>query len=258
MDAAMGTRLIGQGLQLQQDDPCLWNLKRPEAVLAIHKNDIEAGADVLLTNTFGANRASLARYDRGAWVGKIIEIAVRLARQAAGPTRFVIGSMGPSALQNPTAYREQAELLLDAGVDALLLETHSEEGASRCGLPTLRGLTDRPILVSLVETSQLSGPSAHRMVELGASALGSNCQLGMQPMVLMAERMHGWGLDVPLLVKPSASLAGSQPVSPATFAEAVPLLIERGVRLVGGCCGSTEAHVGALRAALDALASLSD
>src|SRR5829696_8699488 len=89
LDAAMGTRLMARGLDLAHDDPCLWNLDRPDEVLDIHRRDLRAGSDAVLTNTFGANRLSLRRLGRSDQVAAINHRAVELARQAAGPDRLV-------------------------------------------------------------------------------------------------------------------------------------------------------------------------
>jgi methionine synthase I (cobalamin-dependent) len=245
----MGTRLIARGLDLSREDPALGNLSHPREVWDIHRRDVEAGADGVLTNTFGANAPNLARYGQGHQVASVIRTAVTLAREAGG--RLVIGSIGPSAVHQPEAYREQAGLLAAAGVDALILETHSHEEALD-GLGRLRGFTGVPILVSLVDDRPLDVDTALRMNQWGASALGWNCLVGMEPMLRMAESLGRAGFGIPLIVKPSAGLPGKPPATPESFAEAVPALLELGVRLFGGCCGTTEAHVAAVRAALDA------
>src|SRR5215207_7751714 len=111
LDAAMGTRLIARGLDLSGDDPALWNLSHPEVVRELHTRDVAAGSDAVVTNTFGANRHWLARYGRAEEVAAINRRAVGLAREAAGPGRFVLGSIGPTTSEAPGAAREQAEAL---------------------------------------------------------------------------------------------------------------------------------------------------
>ena len=250
LDAAMGTRLIAQGLDLEHDDPALWNLTQPETVAAIHERDVAAGSDAILTNTFGANRAWLARF---ACAGRVVEInrrAVALARQAAGRGRFVLGCLGPSAAPQPEAYIEQAMALAEAGVDALLFETHRVEQAE-VALHAVRARSELPLLISLAAWPDETERTARRLVDLGASALGCNCQAGMGPMLEMARRLAGVAA-VPLITKPNAGLPDEPRASPESFAQAVPALLDLGVRLIGGCCGTTEAHVAALRAPLDA------
>jgi 5-methyltetrahydrofolate--homocysteine methyltransferase len=248
LDAAMGTRLIARGLDLRSDDPSLWNLSRPKAVTAVHRRDVEAGSDALLTNTFGANRCWLARLGSAPGVELINRRAVALARQAAGPDRLVIGGIGPTATEHPGASREQAEVLADAEVDALLLETHRADQAGRALRELGPGIA-LPVLVSLIVWPEPLADTVQRLADLGAAALGGNCQFGMEPALRMAEELRRV-TDLPLLVKPSAGRPGEPPADPESFAAAVPRLLSLGVKLIGGCCGTTETHVAALRAAL--------
>lgn len=246
----MGTRLLDRGLDLRIEDPAHWNLTRPGCVSAIHERDIAAGADAVLTNTFGANRCWLARYRFLAGIEEINRAAVALARQAAGHARYVIGCMGPTAAAEPAAAIEQAEALLAAGVDALLLETCLAPRALAL-MEALRGLDGVPRLVSLSQWPEPLADTARSLVDLGAMALGGNCQPGMGRFLALAAELHRV-IDVPLLVKPNAGLPGQAQADPASFAACVPALLARGVRLLGGCCGTTEAHVAALRGALPA------
>lgn len=250
LDAALGARLIALGLDPSRDDPALWTIDRPDAVLDLHVRDVLAGSDALLTNTFGANRHWLARFGRAADSAAINRRATALAREAAGPGRFVIGSIGPTACDDPDALVRQVEALADSGVDALLFETHRGEQAERALGIVGQGVSGTlPRLVSLVEWPG-SGPAglARRLEDLGACVLGVNCVSGMGPALKAVRAIAGltW---LPLLVKPSAGLPGGPKASPASFAAAVPALLACGVRLIGGCCGTTEEHVAALRAA---------
>jgi methionine synthase I (cobalamin-dependent) len=244
LDAGLGTRLIAQGLDLARDDPVFWNLARFDAVLALHRRDRAAGADGVVTNTFGANRAWLARWGRQRDVGPINRRAAQLAREAVGPSGLVVGSVGPTAASDPDAVREQAAALTDAGVDALLCETHRYDQAT-ASLRALHGHAPVPILVSLVAWPEPVRDAARRLADLGAAVLGVNCQLGMAAALAAIETLSG-ATELPLLAKPGIGTPGD---APAVFAAAVPRLRARGVRLVGGCCGTTEAHVAALHAA---------
>jgi 5-methyltetrahydrofolate--homocysteine methyltransferase len=244
LDAAMGTRLIARGLDLAGDDPCHWNLEHPEDVLDIHRRDILAGSDAILTNTFGANRLTLRRLGRSGEVAAINQRAVELARRAAGPGRYVLGSVGPQAAADADATGEQVLALAEAGVDALFLETHQAHEA-RVRLHHLRGIVTLPILASIWVEGDITGWGP----EEGVSAVGTNC-LDLEATLRFIERL-GRGAAVPLIAKPSAGRPDGPPASPESFAAAVPRLLALGVRLFGGCCGTTEAHVAALRAALD-------
>jgi len=240
----MGTRLISQGLELERDDPCLWNLSHPDAVREIHSNDITSGAEGVLTNTFGANRVWLGRFGREDEVGKINRTAVLLAREAAGPARFVLGSVGPTASEQPDAYREQAGFLVEAGADALVLETHRADQAF-VALRALRHDVPVPLLVSLYVWPDSPEESLRRLEESGADALGANCEVGMERAVGTADALRS-RTSLPLYVKPSRDPALTLADDIAAFARAVPSLLRSGPVLIGGCCGTTEAHVAAL------------
>ena len=246
LDAAMGTRLVALGLDLSRDDPAFWNLSRPDAVSSIHSLDVAAGADVLLTNTFGANRLWLAAFGRDHETLSINRRACSLARAAAGPNRHVLGSIGPSAAEDPSACREQADLLAELGVDAVLFETHTFDRAVR-SLRATGPDSQIPRLVSLVSWPDPIGDAAARLEDLGAAVLGVNCERGMARSVETARRL-AQVTSLPLFVKPSAGLPGEPLDCPETFRAAIPAIVSLGVRLIGGCCGTTDAHVAAIRA----------
>jgi methionine synthase I (cobalamin-dependent) len=269
LDAAMGTRLIARGLDLSRDDPSLWCLDRPDEVLDIHRRDVAAGSDAILTNTFGANRQTLGRLGRGDDAAAINRRAVEIAREAAGPHRLVLGSIGPQAIYGPVGYSEQLLALCEAGVDALLLETFRSIDAKHVlgGLVGLAALIRVPILLSLTPPSRLIAKRSPRPDPFanskhlasyrqyyswgraqGIEAFGCNCA-SLRGSLRYLERLEN--VTVPLLAKPSAGLPGGPMTNPEEFAEAVPRFLSAGVRLLGGCCGTTEAHIVAMRAALD-------
>ncbi len=250
----MGTRLIARGLVIGEDDSSLWNLSHPEFVLAIHESDIAAGADVLLTNTFGANASWLARFGRAGDVAAINRRAAGLARDAAGPDRFVLGSIGPTAGWSEQSYCSQAETLAEAGVDALFLETHTPDEAL-AGLAQLRPRFSLPIFVGLITT--VSDHEARTLIDRGADALGLNCchpaevRAWVEGLALNSPERGDSCSMIPLLSEPYASDPEGREIPPDEFAATIPGLLLRGVRLFGGCCGATEAHVAAMRSALD-------
>jgi len=251
LDSAMGTRLVARGLELQVDDPAFWNLTHPGQVLEQHRRDVSSGSDAVLTNTFGANRYWLAKLGRPGAVESINRRAVELARRAAGPGRFVLGDLGPTTARLAGAAAEQAAILVDAGVDALCFETfRAAELESVLLEVNARPAAPIPILVSLWEWPEPPDWIARRVIELGASVIGMNCQAGIEAAVAFARRMNGVAA-CPLLVKPGAGDAGRPDASPAAFAAAVPRLLQHNVRLLGGCCGTTELHVAAIRAAVE-------
>jgi 5-methyltetrahydrofolate--homocysteine methyltransferase len=243
LDAAMGTRLIAIGLDLAIEDPSAWVLDHPETILQIHRRDVAAGSDAVLTNTFGANRAWLDRYGLADRAPEINREAARLARIAAGPDRLVLGSIGPTSSGDRDALREQADALIEGGVDALILETYRlDQALAVCD--HLSSLSDLPLLASLYvwpDRNDRTAQAARSLVEAGASVVGINCVLGMGRPLALARQLRD-SCDLPLLVKPSPGKA-----SPEEFARAVPRLLALGVRLIGGCCGSDEIHIAAMK-----------
>jgi methionine synthase I (cobalamin-dependent) len=261
LDAGMGTRLIARGLQIAHDDPVLWNLSQPGAVLNCHTDDVHAGADAVYTNTFGAHRSRVAaRKDLGRF-DEVHKRAVELARRAAGPDRFVIGCLGPrdrssgesASSQAAVGYAEEAAILSECGVDALVLETH-EGGPALGALGILRQHSRLPVFVSLHDwpTGNSRRALAKALAQAGADAIGCNCVTDLERLVRLVHDLHD-AVDLPLLVKPAGSNPRTnQSVAPADFARYVPDLVRQSVRLFGGCCGSTSEHIAALRRALGA------
>ena len=245
LDAAHGTRLLARGLDPATDDAALWNLDRPADVRDLHARDVAAGADALLTNTFGAHRTRLRALGRAHQLEAVNRAAVSLARAAAGRDRFVLGDLGPIVGADLV---EQAAILVDAGIDALLIETHTAETA----LTALDGLAPlgAAIVVSLHAWPSDPSALAARLADRGAVALGVNCvPLGtVEPLLArLAE-----AVDLPLFAKPSAGLPGAEADPPEAFAAAARRWPALGARLVGGCCGTDARHVDALRDAVDA------
>ena len=247
LDAAMGTRLLELGLDLAIDSPCLWSLTRPDAVAAVHRRDVAAGAEAVFTNTFGANESFLAHFARGRDAAEVNRAAVRIAREVAGPDRFVIGSIGPTVV-DAAAINAQADLLLAGGVDALVLETFRFDQAIEA-LGWL-GRPGRPVLVGLFEWPEPIADHARRLLDAGATTLGANCfdDLGSARRFLAATAAIG---DPCCWLKPSTGLPANPTLSPADFAALAGRLAETGTGLLGGCCGTTELHLAAIRSAWD-------
>jgi 5-methyltetrahydrofolate--homocysteine methyltransferase len=251
LDAGMGTRLIELGLNVRDDDPSLWTLTHAPDILAIHRRDLAAGAVAILTNTFGANRCWMSRFGREAEVETINRRAVELARLSVRAGHWVIGDIGPTAAAQTGAAAEQAAILVDGGVDALILETYLAEPAAHVFSELRAAMPDAPpILVSLREWP--SGRSdleraARRLLDLGASVLGINCQPDIDSAVAFAEKISRI-VSCPLLVKPGVYPCGATGCDPTDFGAAVPALLASNVRLLGGCCGTTDRHVAALAA----------
>lgn len=272
-DGAMGTQLQQAGLP---PGGCgeAWNLDAPEKVLAIQRAYVDAGSDCLLTNTFGASRIMLDRHDEGARTRDINRAAVEIARRAFGGRHgFVLGDIGPfGGLMEPYgdipvalvegAFGEQAEALVRAGVDAIIIETQTSleelgvaiEEARAAGAPCIIGSMafDRMREGDEVRTMMGTSPeqAAEFMAEAGCHVLGLNCGSGVD-MRIAAEtaRRYRSVSSLPIMAQPNAGLPVLENMkvvykeTPEDMAAGVPALLAADVRIVGGCCGSTPAHI---------------
>jgi 5-methyltetrahydrofolate--homocysteine methyltransferase len=270
MDGAMGTELQRAGLP---DGECheLWNLKHPEKVRAIHQAYVDAGAECLLTNTFQANRPALARHGEDARIAELQESACSLARAAAGPGRYVLADVGASFDAGTGEEFPESSLDWAAGrdrhVDALLVETCSSPRAFQA---IQRDRLALPVLLSLTyqrgpggELTSFSGHTpewfARRAREHGVVALGVNCgrDIGMDEIIEILRR-YRQETDLPLFARPNAGTptrngdGWEYPRNPEEMAARLPELLEAGVSIVGGCCGTTPAHLAAFRPLVDA------
>ena len=272
MDGAMGTELQRAGLQPGECGE-LWNLTQPEKVRAIHRAYVDAGAEVLLTNTFQANPAALARHNLEGQLGVICQAAVDLAREAAGPDRCVLADIGPCLNDPDRAGRAALVLpkvvhaLADAGPDGFLIETSTNPDAVARLLKALFSdrLVPPPLLVSFtywhdrenrVRTIDGLTPcqTARGIEPYAVAAIGVNCgrDMGMPQIleVVEAYRDNTWRR---IFVRPNAGTPKQvedhwvYPHSPEYMASWLPELLEAGVSMVGGCCGTTPAHIAAFR-----------
>lgn len=253
LDAAMGTRLLARGLDLGCDDPALWNLTHPDQVFSIHHSDVVAGSDALLTNTFGANRPWLERVGFSRRTAEINRTAVRLAQQAAGPDRMILGSIGPTALRSAKDFREQAESLVEAGAQTIFLETISIRRATLDALRACLATCRLPIIISGFDwpPGAETGQFALELLALGATGLGYNCTPHLEAISDWVTRMRQL-TEAPLVIKPSVR----RPINSGTYPEWTRHLVAmfgtlNGLML-GGCCGSTERDIAAMRHVLDA------
>ncbi len=249
LDAGMGLRLIQNRTLFATDDSSWANVGFPQVVRRFHEEDIAAGSDALLTNTFGGNRPNLdwfnATFQKAYDFKAINRRGVAVAREAAGPIRFVIGSIGPMRIPDARAYQEQGEILEKSGVDALILETHVFEDAE-IGVRSIAQITSIPLIVSLYRWPADAVGAARTLIDLGVSVLGANCGKTTDDVVECLERLAG-RVEVPLLAKPSAG----PDEGPDVFAALVPKLLALGVKMIGGCCGTTAQHIAAMRRSLD-------
>src|SRR5712691_632529 len=285
-DGAMGSLLYARGVTYEQCFDEL-NLTRPELIQSIHSEYISAGAQIIETNTFGANRAKLEAYNLGERVREINRHAAKLAREAreiAGRPVFIAGAVGPSGrpLQAPdeqrlselrTIFREQIEALLIGGVELLILETFSSLPELRQAVLAAREVGGLPIVAQMSFSEDghtLSGQSAARVSavlnDLGVDVMGSNCSVGPAATLDVLQEMIEASVSFGDNKRTGALLFSAQPnaglptrvanrffymATPDYFADYTVRFARAGVRLIGGCCGTTPHHIAAMRKALD-------
>ncbi|MHB1426117.1 MAG: homocysteine S-methyltransferase family protein [Gemmataceae bacterium] len=274
MDGAMGTELRRAAIG---SDECgeLWNLTHPDRVGAIHQAYADAGAEVLLTNTFLANPSHPRDFALEDRLEEITRSAVRLARKTVGRFRFVLGDISPLLEANDGPefpdYKELGRILLSLdGVDGFLFETCSSPRALSAVQYAFQRITEIeiPLLLSLTYLRASSGQlvtfSGHapeifaRHAERhGVAALGVNCgrDIGMDDIIEIIRRYRAV-TDLPLFARPNAGTPTKQgdrwlyPHTPEAMAARLPELLEAGVNMVGGCCGTTPEHIAAFRTAI--------
>jgi methionine synthase I (cobalamin-dependent) len=276
-DGATGSNLFGMGL-MSGDAPELWNVDHPDRIALLHKRFADAGADILLTNTFGGTRYRLKLHKAEERVRELNRAGARIAREvadASGRDVLVAGSMGPtgeileplgplSVADARAAFAEQAAALAEGGADVLWIETLSSreeveaaiEGAQSTGLPVVSTLsfdTNGRTMMSLAP-AELAGIARERHL----AACGSNCGVG--PAELVASILNlSTAADPDMVLVAKANCGIPQYVdgairydgTPELMAEYVRLAIDAGARIVGGCCGTTPEHLAVMRSAMD-------
>jgi homocysteine S-methyltransferase len=268
-DGGMGTLISSAVSRLRCPEEA--NLRAPESVLSLHLGFIRAGAELIETNTFGANRRRLAEHFLEDEVAAINEAAVKVARDArevSGQDVFIAGSIGPlgdpdcSAEERRAVFAEQAELLEGRGVDLFMVETFYDLEELTTAIATVREISALPIVALLTfdeDAHTLGGVSAEHaaatLAQLDVAAIGANHGLGVQAALRAIERM---GTNLPLAVLPNvglASLAGQRVIfphaTPEYFADFAAHARELGARIIGGCCGTTPTEIAAIRHAVD-------
>ncbi|MCS7305192.1 MAG: homocysteine S-methyltransferase family protein [Thermoguttaceae bacterium] len=269
-DGAWGTQLQQLGLPVGQC-PERWNLEHPDRVQQVAQSYVEAGSLIILTNTFGGNRFSLARYGLAEHVRQINQAGVQISLQAAGQQALVFASVGPSgkmlltgdttADQLESVFLEQCEVLAEAGADGLVIETMSDleealiavRAAKTTGLPVVACMVfasgrdkDRTLMGNSPEQA------AEALSQAGADVVGANCGQGIEGFLSICRRLRT-ATDRPIWIKPNAGLPqlvdGQVRYSqtPEHFASYVPALLEAGAAFLGGCCGTTPDFIRAIR-----------
>jgi 5-methyltetrahydrofolate--homocysteine methyltransferase len=275
-DGATGTNLQKAGLKAGLP-PEAWVMEQPEKILALEKAFVEAGADIILTCTFGGTRLRLKDSPYAGRAAEVNRRAVEIARQAvqARPEVLVAGSMGPvGGLLKPygpltleevgAAYLEQAEALTGAGVDLLVIETQFSLEEAKIALEAARQVGDLPVVVSFSYdrgTRTMMGVRPSQVVQtfqpLGVTAIGANCGTTLENMEAIVKEYSATAAGLVIWVKPNAGLPALGDDGEATYnvtseqmGEFAKRYIQAGARIVGGCCGSTPAHVAAIARAV--------
>lgn len=275
LDGAMGTMLMSKGLEAGQA-PERMNFDRPDVVKEVHRAYIEAGSNIILTNTFGANRFRLQRHGLDDRVREINLAAAKLAREVADEYSSVVvaGSVGPTGeLMAPfgklnfedalQAFAEQVAGLSSGGVDVIWIETMADLQEVKAAVQGARSVTRLPISVTMTFESKgrtMMGVTPEQLVqlahELELSAVGANCGKGPQDLEAVIERMHKAGCQLPIIAKANAGipkLIEGKVVydgSPEIMAEHAQTVRQHGATLIGACCGSSPAHIQEMRRAL--------
>lgn len=274
-DGAMGTQLHARGVSFERSFDEL-NLTEPRIVEEIHRAYITAGAELIETNTFGANRFKLARHGLEGRVREINLKAVKLAREAreiAGEATFLAGSVGPigqqlepigriTLAQAESAFKEQIEGLLEGGADLLVLETFTNLPELLSAVRAARSSSDLPIVAQMTFAEDgltLSAEEPSQVVQAleraGVDVIGVNCGVGPQVALQVLETMRPL-TKLPLSGQPNAGLPARVEgrffyfATPEYFATYARQAAELGIAYIGGCCGTTPAHIAAMRAAL--------
>ena len=265
VDGAMGTMLYAKGVYINRCYDEL-NLSNPDLVREIHSEYIRAGADIIETNTFGATAHKLQQYGLDSSLHEINAIAARIAREAAGDRVYVAGAIGPLGLRiepyGPTSYAEakemfkaQAAALLEGGVDLFCLETFSDVSEIRQAIDAVRELCDLPIVAQMTimtDGNTLFGTTpelfTERLDNWGADVIGLNCGVGPAIILAALDKMRAV-TKKKLSAQPNAGLPrdvqGRQfyMCSPEYMSKFAKRFIQSGAKFIGGCCGTTPAHI---------------
>jgi 5-methyltetrahydrofolate--homocysteine methyltransferase len=270
-DGAMGTMLQAAGLE-RGHAPEELNLTDPEKVLAVHRGYVNAGSEIILTNTFGGNRFRLEKYGLGDMVYEICRRASEIAREAGDV--FVAGSIGPTgeffapvgkltAEEAREAFAEQARGLADGGADLLVVETMSDLKEVEAAVQGARQTTDLPLVCTMTFQQRLHtvmgvtpSQAVAALTEWGIAAVGANCGTGPQEVEQVLAQMKETAPQAMLVAKPNAGVPRlvqgrtEFDATPQLMAEYAERFARLGVTIIGACCGSTPEHIAAMASTL--------
>jgi 5-methyltetrahydrofolate--homocysteine methyltransferase len=276
-DGGMGTMLFAKGLE-RGTAPELWNVERPDDVRSIHRAYIQAGAQIILTNSFGGSRYRLAMHDQADRAAELNTAAAQLARAEAdavdqpvivggsmGPTGQMLAPMGTLPFEDAAnAFEEQARALVAGGVDVLWIETMSDLEEVRAAVEGCqRAAPSVPVVTTMTFDTRgrtMMGVKPEQAVEVlqafNVVALGANCGNGPDELETALGKMHAAGSPVPLIAKANAGLPHMEDgvavydASPDVMADYALRVRDLGAQIIGACCGSTPDHIRAIAQAL--------
>lgn len=282
-DGAMGTQLMAAGLELGACGE-LWNIANPDAVIGIHARYESAGCDCVTTNSFCGSAPALERHGLAGRAAELSRAAALLARQATGGRCTVLGDVGPfGGFLEPLGdmepeyllqvFRQQIEALRSGGVDGIIIETMADPAESAIAIHAARDAGNWPVIATFA--FQKAGSAFRTMmgttvkdamneaIDAGADVVGANCgtDLDLDDYARLADQLCSAAGDTPVILQPNAGaprIVGDRAVHPATpddMAALAEKLIGAGVRMIGGCCGTTPEHLRAVRRVLDEYAN---
>lgn len=277
-DGAWGTFLVARGMQ-PGECPEIWCVEHADDVRAIAQSYVDAGADIIMTNSFGGTVFKLGHFGLGDRVAELNEAAARLSREAGGESVHVMASIGPTGkflmMGDVTeqglyeAFKVQAMALERGGADACIVETMTALDEGCLGVKAAKENTALDVVFSFTYDTKtpdgyrsMMGVSPAQMaaaaLEAGADVIGANCSLGSDEIIEVVAELRAAAPDTPILAHPNAGRPIQRddgtieyPETPEQMASNTPKLIEAGANIIGGCCGTGPAHIEAIRAAVD-------
>ena len=270
LDGATGSNLFVMGMPrgICSEE---WILDHPDVLVELQKAYVEAGSQILCAPTFGANRFNLSSHGLGAQVEEMNHELVKISKKAVDGKAYVAGDvtaivkmigMSPEATYEKAMerYKEQMRYLVDAGVDVILMKTMTSMDEAMAALEAAQQVCDLPVLCSMTidaDGSIYAGghifEAAETLQEMGADAVGINCSVGPEQLVSIIEGLNQ-RLHIPMIVKPNAGMPkisdtgeASYDMTPERFGRSMKVLLEKGAKIVGGCCGTTPDYIRELK-----------
>jgi len=275
-DGAWGTELFKAGLRAGEC-PELWNETNRNVLFSIAKKYIDAGSDIISTNSFGGSLIKLSHYGLAEKTYALNKTAAEISREAAGD-KLVMGSVGPtgkflisgdiSAEELIDSFTAQIEGLIDGGVDAILLETFYDIDEAECAVKAVRNFEDVPLICSFTYDRNSSGEYRTMMgatpkdvlqaiITLGVDVIGINCGGGYNNSIDLVNEIRSFSHKIPILVQPNAGLPETiegkiiYSETPEVITNYVKSYLNIGINIIGGCCGTTPEHISIIRKVVD-------